>query len=77
MKNRGITAITCSWYMSSLISVCKVPRVFSQDEQKEESLEEIRSIQRQLERLSRREKIPLDSLNLQTDKTVYSELLEL
>ena len=77
MKNRGITAITCSWYMSSLISVCKVPHVFSQDEQKEESLEEIRSIQRQLERLSRREKIPSDTLNLQTDKTVYSELLEL
>ena len=49
----------------------------SQDEQKEESLEKIRSIQRQLERLSRREKIDSGSLNLQAEKVVYSESLEL
>ena len=77
MKNRGIKAITCSRYVSSLISACKVPLLCSQDEQKEESLEKIRSIQRQLERLSRREKIDSDCLNLQTHKVVYSELLEL
>lgn len=77
MKNRGIKAITCSRYVSSLINACKVPLVCSQDEQKDESLEKIRAIQRQLERLSRQEKIDSDSRNLQTDKVVYSELLEL
>lgn len=77
MKNRGIKAITCSRYVTSLISACKVPLVSTQDEQKEESLEKIRAIQRQLERLSRQEKIDSDSLNPQTDKVVYSELLEL
>jgi len=77
MKNQGIKAITCSRYVSPLISACKVPLLCSQDEQKEESLEKIRSIQRQLERLSRREKIDSGSLNLQAEKVVYSESLEL
>ena len=77
MKNHAIKAITCSRYVSSLISACKVPLLCSQDEQREESLEKIRAIQRQLEQLSRKEKIDSDSLNLQTDKVVYSELLEL
>ena len=77
MKNRGIKAITCSRYVSSLISVCKVPLVCPQDEQKGESLEKIRSIQRQLERLSRQETIDSNSPNLQRNKVVYSELLEL
>ena len=77
MKNRGIKAITCSQYVSYLISVCKVPLVCSQDEQKEESLEKIRSIQRQLERLPRQETIDSNSPNLQRDKVVYSDLLEL
>ena len=63
--------------MSPLISDCKVPLLCSQDEQKEESLEKIRSIQRQLERLFRREKIDSGSLNLQAEKVVYSEWLEL
>ena len=76
MKNRGVKPVTCSRYVSSLISACKVPLLCSQDEQKE-SLEKIRSIQRQFERLSRQEKMDSDSVNLQTNKVVYSELLEL
>ena len=76
MKNRGVKAVTCSRYVSSLISACKVPLLCSQDEQIE-SLKKIRSIQGQLERLSRREKMASDSVNLQTNKVVYSELLEL
>ena len=67
MKNRGVKAVTCSQYVSSLISAYKVPLLCSQDEQKE-SLEKIRSIQRQLERLSRREKMYSDSVNLQTNE---------
>ena len=39
MKNQGIQAITCSRYVSPLISACKVPLLCSQGEQKEEALE--------------------------------------
>ena len=38
MKNCGIKDIPGSWYVSSLISACKVPLLCSQDEQKEEPL---------------------------------------
>ena len=77
MKNRGIKAITCSRYVSPLTSACKVPLLCSQGEQKEEALKKNRFIRRQLERLSRQEKIDSGSLNLQAEKVVYSESLEL
>jgi len=49
MKNQGIKAITCSRYVSPLISAYKVPLLCSQGEQKEEALKKIRFIQKQLE----------------------------
>ena len=49
MKNQGIQAITCSRYVSPLISACKVPLLCSQGEQKQEALKKISFIRRKLE----------------------------
>ena len=43
MKNQGIKAITCSRYVSPLISACKVPLLCSQDEQKKRPLKKLGS----------------------------------
>ena len=79
MDKRGTKSITCSRYITAFLNVSKVPQ--DSHERKEddlsESLEKVRAVQRQLERLSRKERVDDLARKPQDDKVVYSELLEL
>ena len=80
METRSLKAITCSCYITAFINVAKVPlnSVSKQgEEQHRASLEKIRSIQRQLEHLARRERVDESANKPQLGKVVYPELLEL
>ena len=79
MDKRGTKPITCSRYITAFLNVSKVRQ--DSHERKEddlsESLEKVRAVQRQLERLSRKERVDDLARKPQDDKVVYSELLEL
>ena len=80
MNTRGCKAITCSRYITAFINVSKVPLNSHGNNEKEDSndsLERLRSIQRQLERISRKERVDDLAKKPQVEKVVYSELLEL
>ena len=81
MDKRGVKAVTCSRYITSFISTNKVP-LQSRASQESSDLssvnsEKIREIQRQLERLSRKDRVDELAKKPQVEKVVYSELLEL
>ena len=80
MDKRGVKPITCSRYISALINVLKVPLDSYGSSVKEistEVLEKIRAVQRQLERLARKERVDVMGLKPELEKVVYPELLEL
>ena len=80
MDTRGCKAITCSRYITAFINVSKVPlnsRGNNEKEDLNDSLERLRIIQRQLERISRKERVDDLAKKPQEEKVVYSELLEL
>ena len=77
MEKQGSKPVTCSRYLSAIISVDKVPFVCARSEEREAALEKIRAIQRQLERLSRKERVEEVSVTGRQSKVVYSELLDL
>ena len=80
MDKRGLKPITCSRYISALINVSKVPLDSQGSSDKEissEILEKIRAIQRQLERLARRERVDNLARKPELEKVVYPEILEL
>ena len=80
MNKRGIKPITCSRYITAFINVSKVPLDSygsSDKDESSESLEKIRAVQRQLERLARRERVEELAKKPQLEKVVYGELLEL
>ena len=65
--------------MTAFINVAKVPLNSHGNKEKEdfnESLERLRTIQRQLERISRKERVDDLAKKPQVEKVVYSELLE-
>ena len=68
--------VTCSRYISALINVLKVP-LDSYGTVSSEVSEKIRAIQRQLERLARKERVDSQAQKPEFEKVVYSELLEL
>ena len=80
MHKRGNKPVTCSRYLTAFLNISKAS--LDSHERKEEndlseSLEKIRAMQRQLERLSRKERVDDLARKPQEDKVVYSELLEL
>ena len=77
MARRGTKPVTCSRYISALINVRKVRLDSECQEASSEALEKVRAIQRQLERLARRERVDSLARKPESDKVVYSELLEL
>ena len=80
MYKRGTKAVTCSRYLTAFFDVSKAPLVSHERKEENdlsESLEKIRAMQRQLERLSRKERVDDLARKPQEDKVVYSELLEL
>lgn len=80
MDKRGVKPVTCSRYISALINVIKVPLDSYGSSVKEissEVLEKIRAIQRQLERLARRERVDALGQKPELEKVVYPEILEL
>ena len=76
MNKRGVKPVTCSRYISALINVLKVP-LDSYGTVSSEVSEKIRAIQRQLERLARKERVDSQAQKPELEKVVYSELLEL
>ena len=76
MNKRGVKPVTCSRYISALINVLKVP-LDSYGTVSSEVSEKIRAIQRQLERLARKERVDSQAQKPEFEKVVYSELLEL
>ena len=76
MNKQGVKPITCSRYISALINVLKVP-LDSYGTVSSEVSEKIRAIQRQLERLARKERVDSQAQKPEFEKVVYSELLEL
>ena len=77
MDSRSVKAITCSRYISAFLNVLKVPSVSSQIKDWTDSVDKVRAIQRQLERLARRDKVDDLAKKPALEKVVYSELLEL
>lgn len=80
MDTRGIKAITCSRYITAFLNAAKVPLTSLEKLEKEDltsSLEKIRSVQRQLERIARKEHVDDLAKKPHLDKVVYPELLEL
>ena len=81
IDRRGVKAITCSRYITAFINVSKVPLdSFKNRTQLDvsESIEKIRSIQRQLEHIAKRERCDDLANKPQAErKVVYAELLEL
>lgn len=77
MKVRSVKPITCSRYLTAFINVAKVPFNSNGKQDQNDSLEKIRAIQRQLERLARRERVDELAKKPQVEKIVYPELLEL
>ena len=77
MDSRSVKAVTCSRYISAFINVLKVPSVSSQIKDLTDSVDKVRAIQRQLERLARRDKVDDLAKQPALEKVVYSELLEL
>ena len=81
MDRRGVKAITCSRYITAFINASKVPlNSFKNSEQLDvsESIEKIRSIQRQLERIAKRQRVhDLANKPQVKRKVVNTELLEL
>ena len=80
MDKRGVKPITCSRYISALINVIKVPLDSHGSSVKDissEVLEKIRAVQRQLERLARKERVDALGQKPELEKVVYPEILEL
>ena len=77
MQVRGIKSITCSRYITAFINVAKVPIISNVNQNLNDSIEKIRAIQRQLERLARRERVDALAKKPELEKIVYPELLEL
>ena len=77
INSRSVKAVTCSRYVSAFINVLKVPSVSSQINDLTDAVEKVRSIQRQLERLAKRDKVDDLAKQPALEKVVYSELLEL
>ena len=80
MDRRGVKPITCSRYITALINVRKVPLDSYGSLDKEASsevLEKVRAVQRQLERLARKEKVDALGQKPELEKVVYPEILEL
>ena len=77
MKVRSVKAITCSRYLTAFINVAKVPFNSNGKQDKNDSLGKVRAIQRQLERLARRERVDDLAKKPPMEKIVYPELLEL
>ena len=78
MKVRSIKAVTCSRYITPFINVSKVPAITcNENPNLNNSIEKIRTIQRQLERLARRERVDDSAKKPELEKIVYPELLEL
>lgn len=79
IDKRGLKSITCSRYISSIINVNKV-HIDSQgsgdEDVRSDNEEKIRAVQRQLERIARRERVDEAAKKPQLEKVVYSELLE-
>ena len=77
METQGSKPVTCSRYLSSVINIVKVPGVCPRSDERDESLEKIRAIRRQLERLSKKGRVEQAAVTTRQSKVVYSELLEL
>ena len=80
MDKRGLKPVTCSRYITALINVSKVAFDSYGSSDKEtlsEGLEKIRALQRQLERLARKERVDALAMKPELKKVVYPELLEL
>ena len=81
IDRRGVKAITCSRYISAFINVSKVPLDSLKNRQQldlSESIEKIRGVQRQLERIAKRQRVDDLANKPQVErKVVYTELLEL
>ena len=81
IDRRGVKAITCSRYISAFINVSKVPLNSFKNRgglDVSESIEKIRAIQRQLERIAKRQRVNASANQPQAErKVVYAELLEL
>ena len=81
IDRRGVKAITCSRYIKAFINVSKVRlNSFKNREQLDvsKSIEKIRDIQRQLERIAKRQRVnDLANKPQAEQKVVYAELLEL
>ena len=79
MDKRGVKPITYSCHIFALINVSKVLLGYGSSDKGESSevLEKIRAVQRQLERLARKEWGDALAQEPQMEKVVYSELLEL
>ena len=80
IDTRGIKAITCSRYITAFINAAKVPLSSVEKLERQDltaSLEKIRSVQRQLERIARKEHVDELAKKPAMDKIVYAELLEL
>lgn len=79
MDKRGVKAVICSRYISAFINVSKVPLTSFQnrDVDVSESVESLRVIQRQLERLEKRCRVDELARKPLERKVVYAELLDL
>lgn len=79
MDKRGVKAVTCSRYISAFINISKVPLTSfqNQDVDVSGSVERLRVIQRQLERLAKRHRVNELARKPQERKVVYAELIEL
>ena len=80
MNKGGVKPITCSRYIMAFIKVSKVPLDSQGSKERDdsnESLEKIRAVQRQLERLRTQERVDELAKKPHLEKVVSSELLEL
>ena len=76
MEKQGSKPVTCSRYLSGIKNVDKVPFVCPRSDERDNSLEMIRAIQRQLKRLWRTERVKEASVTSRQSKVVYSESLD-
>lgn len=82
MDKRSVKAVTCSRYITAFINVLKVPACSDSNasagkQDLTDSMERIRAIQRQLERLSKQGRVDELAKMPQVQKVVYPELLEI
>ena len=79
IDKRGLKSITCSRYISSFIKVNKVhidSQASGDEDVRSDNEEKMRAVQRQLERIVRRERVDEATKKPHVEKVVYSELLE-